>query len=72
MHDHKVDLRGVPFVGDAYRDLKAGWAVGCESILVRTGKGEYTIENYPELLDSLLIYDDLLSIAKDFQKKLEA
>ena len=33
-----VDLKDVPVVGDALRDLQAGAAVGCEPHLVRTGK----------------------------------
>jgi D-glycero-D-manno-heptose 1,7-bisphosphate phosphatase len=35
-----VDLQGVPSVGDTLRDLQAGAALGCESHLVLTGKGE--------------------------------
>jgi D-glycero-D-manno-heptose 1,7-bisphosphate phosphatase len=35
----KVDLRGVPMVGDMPRDLLAGVAVGCRPHLVRTGQG---------------------------------
>jgi len=33
-----VDLREVPIVGDALRDLQAGMAAGCPTHLVRTGK----------------------------------
>lgn len=33
-----VNLREVPVVGDALRDLEAGVAAGCEPHLVRTGK----------------------------------
>ena len=36
----QTDLNGVPVIGDSLRDLEAGIAVGCEPILVRTGKGE--------------------------------
>ena len=44
------DLRGVPSVGDSLRDLQASVAVGAQPILVRTGKGEKTLEtgNLPE------------------------
>ena len=34
-----IDLPGVPVVGDTWRDLIAGAAVGCEPHLVLTGKG---------------------------------
>lgn len=38
-----VELRDVPAVGDALRDLQAYDAAGCQPILVRTGKGELTL-----------------------------
>lgn len=34
-----LDLKGVPCVGDAVRDVIAGACVGCETHLVLTGKG---------------------------------
>lgn len=37
------DLKGVPIVGDALRDLQAGAVLGMQPILVRTGKGEETL-----------------------------
>lgn len=37
------NLKGVPSVGDALRDLQASAAVGAQPILVRTGKGEKTL-----------------------------
>jgi D-glycero-D-manno-heptose 1,7-bisphosphate phosphatase len=39
---YHMDLKGVPCVGDALRDLKAAEAVGGQPILVLTGKGEKT------------------------------
>ncbi|MBK8321375.1 MAG: D-glycero-beta-D-manno-heptose 1,7-bisphosphate 7-phosphatase [Betaproteobacteria bacterium] len=39
---YHMDLKGVPCVGDAMRDLKAAEAVGGQPILVLTGKGEKT------------------------------
>ena len=36
------DLAGVPFVGDAGRDLEAAVAAGADPVLVRTGKGAKT------------------------------
>ena len=38
-----VDLKAVPIVGDALRDLQAGAVLGMEPMLVRTGKGEETL-----------------------------
>lgn len=38
-----VDLKDVPAVGDALRDLQAFADAGCQPILVKTGKGEETL-----------------------------
>ncbi|MFM8464789.1 MAG: D-glycero-beta-D-manno-heptose 1,7-bisphosphate 7-phosphatase [Burkholderiaceae bacterium] len=39
-----INLRGVPMVGDALRDMHAAFEVGCSPYLVRTGKGEKTLQ----------------------------
>jgi D-glycero-D-manno-heptose 1,7-bisphosphate phosphatase len=36
------DMKGVPFVGDAMKDLQAAETVGAQPVLVLTGKGEKT------------------------------
>jgi D-glycero-D-manno-heptose 1,7-bisphosphate phosphatase len=41
---YHVDLKGVPCVGDAMRDLRVAEAVGAQPILVLTGKGKLTKE----------------------------
>ncbi|HLF67517.1 MAG TPA: D-glycero-beta-D-manno-heptose 1,7-bisphosphate 7-phosphatase [Gammaproteobacteria bacterium] len=51
-------------IGDALRDLQAGTAVGCHTILVKTGKGAQTLVEQPWLED-LLVFNDL-SAATDF------
>ena len=38
-----VTLDGVPFIGDASRDVEAAVAVGARPMLVRTGEGEATL-----------------------------
>lgn len=38
-----IELKGVPAVGDALRDLEAFANAGCQPILVKTGKGEETL-----------------------------
>lgn len=42
---YHMDLKGVPCVGDALRDLQAAEAVGGQPILVLTGKGKKTKED---------------------------
>jgi len=67
-----IDLKGIPSVGDTARDLVAGAAVGCESHLVLTGKGEAyrgipLPDSFPpgtEVHDNLAAFADYL-VARD-------
>ncbi len=52
------DLTGVPAIGDSLRDLQAAVAQGAQPILVRTGKGEKTLEA-GELPQGTLVFADL-------------
>lgn len=58
-----ADLRGVPMVGDALRDLQCASAVGAQPILVRTGKGEAVFQagQYPQ---DTLVFEDLSDAAQ--------
>jgi D-glycero-D-manno-heptose 1,7-bisphosphate phosphatase len=60
---YHLDLKGVPAVGDSLRDLQAAEAVGAQPILVRTGKGEGTIEA-GDLPEGTRIFDDLAEAAR--------
>ncbi|MCL4409033.1 MAG: D-glycero-beta-D-manno-heptose 1,7-bisphosphate 7-phosphatase [Gammaproteobacteria bacterium] len=51
-------LEGSWMVGDSLRDLQAGQAVGCRTVLVRTGKGANT-EMKSIGLENSRIFDDL-------------
>lgn len=53
-----IDLAGVPCVGDSMRDLKAGAAMGCQPILVLSGKGAKTKEE-GGLPKKTLVFADL-------------
>lgn len=55
---YNQDLKGVPAVGDSLRDLQAASAVGCATMLVRTGKGEKT-ESEGNLPAGTTVYADL-------------
>ncbi len=60
---YRVGLQGVWFVGDSKGDLEAALAVGAQPVLVKTGKGERTLEKgVPE---TTLIFDDLAAIARE-------
>ena len=63
-----IDLKGVPTVGDSLRDLQAGAAVGCQPLLVRTGKGTKT-EADGNLPDGTLIFADLSAAVDHILKK---
>lgn len=40
-----INPTGIPIVGDSVRDLVAGEALGCLPVLVKTGKGERSLES---------------------------
>jgi D-glycero-D-manno-heptose 1,7-bisphosphate phosphatase len=52
-------LRGIPAVGDSFRDIEAAWAVGASPVLVRTGKGLRTLEKKADQLTDVPVFDDL-------------
>lgn len=58
-----IDLAGVPVVGDAARDLEAARSVGALPILVRTGHGEKTLREWPDVA-SLTVFADLAEFAR--------
>ncbi|QEP43072.1 D-glycero-beta-D-manno-heptose 1,7-bisphosphate 7-phosphatase [Ectothiorhodospiraceae bacterium BW-2] len=45
-HFQRQNLIGIPTVGDSLRDIETGRNMGCQTALVRSGKGERTIANY--------------------------
>ncbi len=42
--DNHVSLSGIAVIGDSLRDLQAAQAVGASPILVKTGKGQKTLD----------------------------
>jgi len=59
-----MELVNVPVVGDSLRDLQAAMAVGAQPVLVRTGKGQLTLEENPALAQQIQIFDDLASFVE--------
>lgn len=59
---YQVPLTGVWFVGDSKGDLEAALAVDAQPVLVKTGKGERTLEK--GIPQNTLIFDDLAAIAR--------
>ena len=58
-----IPLAGVPFVGDSITDIEAGSQVGMEPILVRSGKGQKTLTEFPERLAGVRVFRDLKQLA---------
>lgn len=60
-------LPGVWFVGDSRSDLEAACAVGCQPVLVKTGKGQRTLSG--QMPADTLIFEDLAAIARELTHK---
>lgn len=59
--DKQVDPKDVYSIGDSLRDIEASLAVGARPILVKTGKGQKTIRNNPQL--NIPIFENLYDAA---------
>lgn len=62
MQRYGTDLKNVPIIGDALRDLQVADAIGALPVLLLTGKGGMTQEE-SELPPRTLIFDDLSAAA---------
>jgi D-glycero-D-manno-heptose 1,7-bisphosphate phosphatase len=60
--DYQTDLHNLPFVGDALRDMQAALAAGAWPLLVKTGKGQKTLTDHPEL--SIPVFENLHAAAE--------
>lgn len=59
--DRQVDLTHVYSIGDSFRDIEAALAAGAKPMLVKTGKGQKTLKNHPQL--NLPIFENLYDAA---------
>lgn len=59
-----IDLAETPLVGDDISDVQAAKIANAKPVLVRTGNGEYTMQNFPEALD-VPVYDDLAHFVRE-------
>lgn len=59
-----IDLTETPLVGDDISDIQAAKIGNAIPVLVRTGNGEYTMQNFPEALD-VPVYDDLAHFVRE-------
>jgi len=55
---YKVSLINIPAIGDSLRDIQAAQAVGCKTILVRSGNGEALLKQRTPL-SGVVVFNDL-------------
>ena len=72
LRDFNATPAHTPMVGDALRDLQAAAAAGCPRYLVRTGKGEETLQKglLPHVQPTILCEDLKMAVGRivqDFQ-----
>jgi len=60
--DFHADLTTIAVIGDSLRDLQAADVVGAKPILVKTGKGQQTLMNNPQL--NIPVFETLYDAAK--------
>ena len=60
--DFHTDLTSIIVIGDSLRDLQAADAVGASPILVKTGKGQETLHQNPNL--NIPVFENLYDAAK--------
>lgn len=56
----RIDLQGVPAIGDSLRDIQAAQTAGATPLLVKTGKGFGTV-SHPDFDPSVPVFNDLYS-----------
>lgn len=59
--EKNIDLSGLTFIGDSLRDIQAAQAVNANPILVKTGKGQETLNNNPNL--NISVFENLYDAA---------
>ena len=59
-----IKLSETPFVGDDIGDIRAAEMANAKPVLVRTGNGEFVMQNYPEALN-ISVYDDLSHFTRE-------
>jgi len=54
------------FIGDSFKDIQTARKVGCDVILVKTGKGNKTLKEHHNELKDIPVYKDLLQAINSF------
>ncbi len=64
----EINLAETLFVGDDIGDINAAKMANAKPVLVRTGKGEYVMQNFPEAVN-VPVYDDLAHFVRETLKR---
>ena len=56
------------FVGDTFTDVQAARMAGCQSVLVKTGKGQRTLDKHGSI-EGTTVYDNLSHFVREFLKQ---
>lgn len=56
---YPMDFEKSIFIGDTIKEIQAAKTIGCRAILVRTGKGKMTLQQHPELKNTVPVYENL-------------
>ena len=65
MHNTRITATDTTFIGDKYSDYQAAYNAGCHFALVKTGNGEKTLNDHPELCQNARVYATLADFAND-------
>ncbi|MCP3679583.1 MAG: D-glycero-beta-D-manno-heptose 1,7-bisphosphate 7-phosphatase [Gammaproteobacteria bacterium] len=57
--DYSIDWADVYFIGDTRGDVEAAWTIGCRPLLLRSGKGERVLRQWPQLAQQVKVFDNL-------------
>lgn len=59
LHKYKMRKKNILVVGDKFSDIELARNVGCDVVLVKTGKGQETLIKHRDELKDVLILDNL-------------
>ena len=62
IHPDNAHIPTVLFIGDSFKDVQVAQKVGCDVVLVKTGKGEQTLAQHRDELTDVPVFDDLSAV----------
>ena len=62
LHKYKIDKKDVLAVGDKLTDVQVAKKIGCDMALVKTGKGQQTLDEHRDELPDVLVAENLAAL----------